>query len=165
MNVLLTGAPELRTRLVTALLDELERHVGGLQSYKDEEDGETVIAMRDLDDDSSTVLARPDGEGTEFGEYHIDVTQLSEMARSAIVDAIRRGDMIVIDRIGQLQMHSATFRESVRDAFRGGEDVLAVVDQEYVDEFSDEGEVITVTADNYDTVLHQLIDRFTEGKI
>jgi len=166
MNILLTGEPDVRAEVVSDLLDALERPIGGLQSYQDEADGADIIAMRDLNDDSSTVLAHEhDEEGTEFGKYHIHVEELSKMGRHAIIEAIRRGDMIVIDRIGQVQMHSATFRESVRDAFRGTEDVLAVVDAEYVDEFQDEGEVLRVTKDNREQVLRQLVDRFTRGKI
>lgn len=166
MNILLTGDPDVRAQVVSELLDELERPVGGLQSYRDEEDGSDIIAMRDLGDGHSTVLAHEHSEeGTEFGKYHIDVEDLSHMARHAIIEAIRRGDMIVIDRIGQVQMHSSTFRESVRDAFRGTEDVLAVVDEEYVDEFQDEGEVLRVDEDNREQVLRQLVHRFTHGKI
>lgn len=166
MNILLTGDPDVRARVVTELLEELDRPLGGLQSYQEERDGSDVIAMRDLSDDHTTVLAHEHSEdGTEFGKYHIDVGELSHMARHAIIEAIRRGDMIVIDRIGQAQMHSSTFRESVRDAFRGTEDVLAVVDEEYVDEFQDEGEVLRVDEDNREQVLRQLVHRFTHEKI
>jgi len=96
-------------------------------------------------------------DGPEVEELRIDVGTISDLSTRAITDAIRKGRLIVIDMIGRIEMHSSLFREAVRDAFRGSEDVIAIVEPEYVDEFEDEGHVLELREDNHEAVRDKIL--------
>ncbi|MDY6771314.1 MAG: nucleoside-triphosphatase [Candidatus Nanohaloarchaea archaeon] len=162
MNIILTGAPGVgKTRLVNEVVEELDVDIGGLVAKRDEDNGEIQeFTLKDLETGDEDVLASRDGDSGPVAKgFHINTETLNRMSKDAIEQAIRRGDLIVIDMIGTIEMHSSLFRESVRDAFRGSEHVLAVVQQEYVDEYKDEGEVIELTHDNYDEVKEQVLEK------
>lgn len=167
MNIILTGEPGVgKTRLVDEIVEELGREVGGIAVEK-EMDADSIQALRlqDRGSGETELLASTErDEGPKADELRIDVGTINDLSTRAINDAIRKGRLIVIDMIGRIEMHSSLFREAVRDAFRGSEDVIAIVEPEYIDEFEDEGHVIELREDNYDGVKEQILELLrTEG--
>jgi nucleoside-triphosphatase THEP1 len=140
------------------IVEELGREVGGI-AVEQETDADDLQALRlqDRGSGETDLLASTErDEGPEAGDLRIDVGTINDLSTRAIKDAIRKGRLIVIDMIGRIEMHSSLFREAVRDAFRGSEDVIAVIEQEYVDEFEDEGRVIELRDDNHDAVRDEI---------
>ncbi len=160
MNIILTGEPGVgKTRLVDEIVDELDREVGGIGVEKDAQDELQALRLQDRASGETDLLAsRELDEGPEAEGLRIDVETINDLSTRAINDAIRKGRLIVIDMIGRIEMHSSLFREAVRDAFRGSEDVIAIVEPEYVDEFEDEGQVIELEEDNRDAIKDRILD-------
>ncbi|MDY6777530.1 MAG: nucleoside-triphosphatase [Candidatus Nanohaloarchaea archaeon] len=156
MNILLTGGDDTDVSgLVEEVIEELEREVGGLKKQR----GEDAYKIVDLTTEEEDILASEDLEdGPTVGNLHINVDAINDVSKTAIKNAIRKGRLIVIDRISRMEMHSSAFREGVRDAFRGGEDVIAIVDPKYVDEFEEEGKVVRLTEDNREEIKRQLVE-------
>lgn len=166
MNIILTGETGVgKTRLVDEIIEELDRDVGGIAVEK-ETDADDVQALRlqDRGSGETDLLASEElEEGPEAAGLGIDVGTINDLSTRAIKDAIRKGRLIVIDMIGRIEMHSSLFREAVRDAFRGTEDVIAIVELEYVDEFEDEGRVLRLQEDNYAELKDEILRLLRTG--
>lgn len=158
MNLLITdGPPEQREQIIDRLLDEIDEPVGGIRRVS------ITPTKHEIEDMETKTRADVTDGNTErrptVEQKHIDVETLSETTEHAIDDAIRKGHVILIDTISKVEMHSSAFREAVRDAFRGGEDVIAFVDKGYVDMYREEGTVISMKGKETDDTVHTILTK------
>jgi nucleoside-triphosphatase len=65
----------------------------------------TLLATRDRD----TVLARP----APFGRYRVDLEAIEAVGVPALLEALERGQVIVVDEIGPMEILSPRFREAI----------------------------------------------------
>lgn len=152
MNLLITGGDdEQRAAIIDRIEDEFDATVGGVRRNSVGTDEHT---LEDIETgDQTSILTDDGGARTALEDKSIDVDRLSTITSEAINDAIRKGRLIVIDTISQVEMHSSTFREAVRDAFRGSEDVIAFVENGYVDMYREEGTVISMDGKDTEDVM------------
>lgn len=152
MNLLITGGNEdKRAAIIERIEDEFDVSIGGVRRTVVRNDEHK---LEDLETgEHASIIAEDDTEGTALDDKTIDVAEISTITSEAINDAIRKGRLIVIDTISQVEMHSSTFREAVRDAFRGSEDVIAFVENGYIDMYRDEGTVISIDGKDVDDAM------------
>lgn len=164
MNLLITGStPSQRETVINQLMERLEEPIGGLRRAKITP---VTHELEDVENGETTHVAGTDEEtGPQVEQKHIDVERLSDTAQAAIDDAIRKGRVIVIDTISKVEMHSSTFREAVRDAFRGSEDVIAFVDDQYVDMYDEEGRVINIDGQTPEEATRAILKKINEQDI
>lgn len=161
MNLLITGGDdEQREAIIDQIEDEFDATVGGVRRNSVGSDEHT---LEDIGTgDQTSILTDEDSSGTALEDKAIDVDRLSTITSEAINDAIRKGRLIVIDTISQVEMHSSTFREAVRDAFRGSEDVIAFVENGYVDMYRDEGTVISMDGRDTEAMMKTIRETLSE---
>jgi len=115
--MLLTGPPRAgKTTLAARLADELHAAgvaVGGFLTREIREDGERVGFTVEEIGGSSALLAHVAlPEGPMVGRYHVDVAAFEGLALPAIQRAARRGGIVIIDELGQMELFSSAFISS-----------------------------------------------------
>jgi nucleoside-triphosphatase len=95
------------------------------------------------------------------GKYGVDLAAFDQVALPALAS---RGDVVVIDELGKMELASAAFREAVADVFDADVAVVATVHR-FPDPFTDAlkrgHEVIEVKAENRGRLPGQIADRLT----
>jgi nucleoside-triphosphatase len=116
-RMLLTGPPRAgKTTLVGRLAGELAAAgvaVGGFVTREIREDGERAGFTVEEIGGSSALLAHVAlPEGPMVGRYHVDVAAFEGLALPAIQRAARRGGVVIIDELGQMELFSPAFISS-----------------------------------------------------
>lgn len=76
------------------------------------------------------ILAHTDIQSpNRVGKYGVDVQALEEVGVSAVEEATKRKEVVVIDEIGKMELFSAKFKEAVVSALNGNSMVLATIGQ------------------------------------
>jgi nucleoside-triphosphatase len=128
---LITGGPGVgKTTLVRQAVAAFSGRAGGF--YTEEirhggvRQGFRLVAL----DGTQATLAHISIPGPpRVGKYGVDMAALEEVGVASLDRAVAGGDLVVIDEIGRMELFSAAFRESVRQAVEGGHRVLGTVMQ------------------------------------
>lgn len=129
-NHLLTGPPRSgKTTAIERTVDQYPGTVGGIVSPERRVDGERVgFAIEALDTDDAATIASVDREtGPAVGKYRVDVDAIESVAVPALERARSEAELMVIDEIGPMQLHSDAFRTTVTDALDAAMPVLAAI--------------------------------------
>ncbi len=65
--------------------------------------------------------------GIRVGKYQVNLKDLNEIGVSAIKNAMKSADVIVIDEVGPMELKSSEFKKVVFEAFKSSKPVIAVV--------------------------------------
>ncbi len=131
MKVLVTGKPgcgksTLCIKVAQALGTNLK--VGGMISAEIREGGvRKGFKLVDLKTGEEGVLAHVAGSGPRVGKYCVNLYDLDAIGAGAIERATDACDLVVIDEIGPMELHSNTFIEAVRRAFEEAANILATI--------------------------------------
>lgn len=129
-NILITGNPGVgKTTLIQNIISKLHVSAGGFYTAKvrDERDrrwGFKIISM----DGQEGVLASVDIiSNHRVGKYCVDVEAMDRVGVTAVQDAMKHSDLIVIDEIGRMELTSKRFRDSVEQVLDSPKPVLGTV--------------------------------------
>jgi nucleoside-triphosphatase THEP1 len=97
----------------------------------------------------------------------VDTDALDRLGVSALRQALKESDLIVIDEIGKMELLSPLFREVVTQAINSGKRVLGTImlnPHPFADEIKrhPEVEVLLVTRDNRPQVMNEVLDWLVE---
>lgn len=114
---------------VVSVLKKKRCCVGGMISREVREGGTRVgFQILDLTNGRRGWLARVNQEhGPQVGKYRVNMEDLNFIGVRAIVDALVKCDVIVIDEIGPMELLSEKFKEATRKALKSDKPVLAIV--------------------------------------
>ncbi len=103
----------------------------------------------------------------QVSKYRVDTDSLDRVGVSALRQALKESDLIVIDEIGKMELLSPQFREAVTLAINSGQKVLGTImlnHHPFADEIKRHPEVETllVTRDNRAEVMSKVIDWLME---
>ena len=158
--LLLTGSPGVgKTSVLLRIVESLKAKgysVGGMLSREVQARGGRVgFEILDLSTGRKGWLARVSREqGPRVGRYHVNVGDLDEIGVRAIADAVVNSDVIIIDEIGPMELHSQKFREIVRKIAVSPKLVVGIVHWKAEDSLiaevkaRDDAEVHPVTLEN-----------------
>ncbi len=113
-------------------------------------------------DGSRAVLAHVDIRGPQrVGKYGVDVASLDRVAVPAMRRAIRVSDIVVVDKVGKMELLSPAFRETLLEALNGDRRLLGTVllpPHPFADQIKDNPrvEVLLVSKANRDQVLDKV---------
>jgi len=102
-------------------------------------------------------------EGPHVGRYRVNLGDLEGIGAEAIMSAINGSDVIVIDEIGPMELHSEKFREAVLKAAESLKLLVGVVHWKATDHLvnnikdRDDAEVRVVTIENRESLPIQLL--------
>lgn len=105
--------------------------------------------------------------GPRIGKYRVNLGNLEDIGAKAIRNAIRTADIIVIDEIGPMELHSQAFRQAVQEAMSAGKPVIATVHSKTTDAFvkaiktRTDTELIEVTVQNRANLHNLIIEKIT----
>ena len=68
-------------------------------------------------------------EGPQVSKYRVNVANVDAMSENAIGRALREADLVVIDEIAPMELHSGGFRRAVRAALDSPKPLLAIIHQ------------------------------------
>jgi nucleoside-triphosphatase len=130
--MLLTGPPRAgKTTLAGRLADELPAAgvaVGGFLTREIREDGERVGFTVEEIGGSNALLAHVAlSDGPMVGRYHVDVAAFEGLALPAIRRAARRGGVVIIDELGQMELFSPAFISSFNQLLEQAVPLVATV--------------------------------------
>ncbi|MGC8817079.1 MAG: NTPase [Candidatus Hadarchaeum sp.] len=134
-NFLVTGPPSSgKTTVVeraVALLRERGLRAGGIYCPEIRERGIRVgFKMIDLMTGEERILAHVDQPvGPQVSRYRVNVSNVDELSQAAIGRALREADLVVIDEIAPMELHSMGFRRAVLSALDSPKPLLAVIHQ------------------------------------
>lgn len=132
MKLLITGKPRSgKTTLCKRIIDSLgsEYKVGGMLTEEIKEGGvRRGFKVADLARGAEGILAHVNQEhGPRIGRYRVNLQDLKEVGEKAILDAVDACDLVVIDEVGPMELHSKGFIEAVGKAFNSDKHVIATI--------------------------------------
>jgi len=160
--ILLTGRPGIgKTTVLLRIVDELKKRnllVDGFVSREFREHGRRVgfkiISLSDGREGWLAHVMQP--TGPRIGKYKVCIEDLESIGVDAILRAIDKADVIIIDEIGPMELLSRRFKRAVYEAFNSGKPILGTIHyrirSSFLSEFKDKMDitVIEVTMENRD---------------
>jgi len=163
--LLLTGKPGTgKTALIKEAIAKTKIKAGGFYTEEirtgGERQGFRIITL----DGKEAILAHVNiSSPYQVSKYKVDTDRLDEVGVSALRQALKESDLIVIDEIGKMELLSPPFREAVWQAIDSGKRVLGTImlnPHPFADEIKHHPQVKTllVTRANRDEVLGDLLN-------
>ena len=93
-------------------------------------------------------------EGPQVGRYRVNIQDLDDIGAEAITSAVAESDLIVIDEIGPMELHSSKFKEAVLKAAESPKLLIGVIHWKASDSLltriknRDDADVRVVTVEN-----------------
>ena len=164
-----TGKTTVLQRTVEALKNA-EVEIGGMISHEvREEETRVGFEIIDLGTKKRGWLAhvnQPDGP--QVGKYRVILKDLEAIGAESIRNAVAKAQVIVIDEVGPMELHSLAFKEAVVQALSSSKPVLGVIHQRARDLLIDsirkraDAEIIEITYSNREHVHNLLVDKVNQ---
>ena len=162
---LLTGKPGTgKTSLIKQVVAEFKGRVGGFYTEEIREQeirlGFKLVTLAGQE----TVLSHVNIQSQyRVSKYGVDVVSLNRVGVSALHQAAKECDLIVVDEIGKMELFSTDFREAVLDIISRGKKVLGTImlqSNPWADAIKRQPQVkvVEVNRPNYNQVLGNLRD-------
>lgn len=167
----LTGCPGVgKTTALLRIAEDLKakgQSVGGMISREVRICGERVgFEILDLNNGRHGWLAHVNQKiGPRIGKYKVNMKDLEDIGVSAIEQAVRSMDVVVIDEIGPMELVSEKFQAAVWEAVESNKLVVGVVHwkarNKLVDKATtrEDAEVFTVTVENRIKLSDVIVER------
>ena len=163
--LLLTGQPGTgKTALIKEALARTKVKGGGF--YTEElrtggiRQGFRIVTL----DGREAILAHVDiSSPYQISKYRVDTDSLNRVGVSALRQALKESDLVVIDEIGKMELLSPQFKEAVTQAINSGKKLLGTImlnPHPFADEIKrhPEVQVLSVTRDNRPEVMKKVLD-------
>lgn len=170
MKIFLTGQPHSgKSTLLSRLIDSVQDKQGFLtQEIPDPENAGQRIGFEVVGSNSKkAVIAHVDNESDiRVSKYGVDMEAFGDFLGT--VSNPQAGNLLYLDEVGQMQLHSERFKELVNVYLDSSNDFIgtltAVHDDPFIEEVraNPDVEVIEVTLDNRDQLFIDLQKRFAE---
>jgi nucleoside-triphosphatase len=167
-SLLLTGKPGTgKTALIKEALAGTKVKGGGFYTEEIRTDGiRQGFRIVTLDDQEATLAHVRISSLYQVSKYRVDTDSLNRVGVSALRQALKESDLIVIDEIGKMELLSPQFREAVTLAINSGKKVLGTImlnPHPFADEIKRHPEVETllVTRDNRTEVMRKVLNWLT----
>jgi len=160
---LLTGRPGTgKTSLIKQVVAELKGKAGGFYTEEIRDRGTRLGFKLITLDGQEAILAHVNFPSRyRVSKYGVDVDSLDRVGVSALRQAARQCNLVVVDEIGKMELFSANFREAVLEIIGSGKRVLGtimLVSNSWADAIKRQPQVnlVEVTRTNYYRILDDL---------
>ncbi len=128
-NILITGKPGVgKTTLVKELIHHLKIEAGGFYTEEIRKRGERQgFKIVTLEGREGVLAFKGSSSPFRVGSYGVNLKDLEEIGVGALLKAVNKGMLVVIDEIGKMELFSFKFKEAVLAAFESSNKVLATV--------------------------------------
>ncbi len=127
--LLLSGKPGTgKTSLIKEAIDRVKIEAGGFYTQEIRSagvrQGFKIITL----DGKEAILAHINiSSPYQVSKYNVDIDSLNEVGISAVQQALKQNDLIVIDEIGKMELLSLQFQEVVLQAIQSGKKILGTI--------------------------------------
>lgn len=166
LKVLITGLPGCgKTTLCRKIIQALkDKKICGILSEEIREGGERKgFRIVDIKTGAEGVLAHVSlMEGPRVGKYRVNLSDVEKFSSAVEGDC----DLIIIDEVGPMELHSERFISAVRAAFESDRNVIATIHYKsrhpLVEELKrrEDVTIYEINQANRDTVLKEILRRF-----
>ena len=161
---LLTGRPGTgKTSLIKQAVAEMRGKAGGFYTEEIRSGGVRQGFRLVTLDGKDAILAHIDIHSPyRVSKYGVDVDSLDRVGVSALREAARECDLVVIDEIGKMELFSVSFREAVWQIIDSGKRMLGTImlnSNPWADDIKRQPQatLVAVTRANYHQVLEELL--------
>lgn len=162
---LLTGRPGTgKTSLIRQAIAEMGGKAGGFYTEEIRSGGvRQGFRLVTLAGESAILAHINIRSPYRVSKYGVDVNSLERVGVSALQEAARDCELVVVDEIGKMELFSPDFRETVLQLIECGKKVLGTImlsPDPWADAIKRQPQVnlITVTRDNHRQVLKEIMD-------
>lgn len=169
-----TGSPGIgKTTILLKTAEALEKKgykIGGMLSREAREKGARVgFEIIDIGTKRRGWLAHMrQSNGPQIGKYRVNLADLESIGALAIRNAVVNAQIIIIDEIGPMELHSSAFKEAVTEALSSGKPVIGVIHERAQDSLinsmrkRDDTQIIQVTRGNRERIHSLLIEKVNQ---
>jgi len=131
--IFLTGRPGVgKTTVFLRTVDDLRGRgviVGGMSTAEIRREGARIgFEVKDLSSGKSGVLAHVSlSSGPRVGKYRVNLRDLEEIGVMAIVEALRKMEVVAIDEVAPMELSSNSFVEALMMAVESGKPLLGTL--------------------------------------
>jgi len=162
---LLTGRPGTgKTSLIKQAIAGMGSKAGGFYTEEIRSRGVRLGFKLVTLDGQSAILAHIDIHSPyRVSKYGVDIDSLDRIGVSALNQAAKECNLVVVDEIGKMELFSANFREAVLRIIDSGKRVLGTImlnSNPWADtiKLKPQVKVIAITQTNYHQVLKDLLE-------
>jgi nucleoside-triphosphatase len=171
---LVTGSPGAgKTTILLETVEALKKKgykIGGMLSKEAREDGVRIgFEIIDFETKRRGWLAHVrQSNGPQVGKYKVNLADLESIGAAAIRNAAVNAQIIIIDEIGPMELHSSAFKEAVAEALESGKPVIGVIHERARDSLinsirkRDDTQIIQVTRSNRESLHSLLIEKVNQ---
>lgn len=130
MKIGVTGHPGVgKTTLVLRVMERVPLKCGGMITKEIRKIGRRVgFSVHDVLTGREGILAHIHLErGPKLGRYRINLRDLEQVGAAAIERAVEECDLVVIDEVGPMELHSERFIRAVEQALESDKHLLVTV--------------------------------------
>lgn len=126
---LLTGPPRVgKTTLIKQVVSEFHCKAGGFYTEEirehDQRRGFRLVTL----DGKDVVLSHVDFKSAyRVGKYGVNVEGLEQVGVTALLDAVRDCELLMVDEIGKMEMLSLKFRDAITHLISSNQRVLGTI--------------------------------------
>jgi nucleoside-triphosphatase len=169
--LLLTGKPGTgKTALIREALARTKVKGGGFYTEEIRTGGiRQGFRIVTLDGQESILAHVGISSPYQVSKYKVDTDSLNKVGVSALRQALKETDLIVIDEIGKMELLSSQFKEAVTQAINSNKKVLGTImlnphPHPFADQIKrhPEVEVVLVTRDNRTEVMKKVLNWLTQ---
>jgi len=160
---LLTGPPRVgKTTLIKQVVGEFRGTAGGFYTEEIREHGDRVGFRLVTLDGRDVALSHVDFKSAfRVGKYGVDVESLERVGVTALLDAARDSDLVVVDEIGKMEMMSLKFRDAITSLIASQRKVLGTILLHHhnwsdIIKVKPEVQVVMLNRNNYQQILSEV---------
>jgi nucleoside-triphosphatase len=170
----ITGSPGIgKTTILLKTAEALEKKgfkIGGMLSREAREDGARVgFEIIDFETKRRGWLAHVHQlNGPQVGKYRVNLVDLESIGAVAIRNAAVNAQIVIIDEIGPMELHSGAFKEAVAEALSSGKPVIGVIHERARDNLINairkrqDTQIIQVNRDNREGIHSELVEKVNQ---
>ena len=162
---LLTGSPGAgKTTIIREVVARLKARAGGFYTQEIRVGGVRQGFKITTLNGQDAILSHVDIRSPHHvSKYAVDVGSLDNIGVTALYQAIKESDLVIIDEIGKMELLSSSFREAVFKAINSGKKVLGTVmlhPHPFADKIKKHPQVkvIQVSRANHNQVLNEILN-------
>jgi nucleoside-triphosphatase THEP1 len=134
MKILLTGKPKSgKTTLLLKLIDQVKDSRGFAAKEVRENDIRIGFSLVDSSGRTAPLASTSKKTSYPLGRYYADVESLDEFIKPLF--SFKPNELLYIDEIGQMQLHSSKFKKLVAKYLQAGNHFLGTITCVYEDKF------------------------------
>jgi len=176
-HIFLTGPPRIgKTTIVLRVVDDLKIRgfkVGGMVSREILDGGVRVgFKITDLLNGVEGRLAHVNHKsGPKVGKYRVCLEDLEKVGARAILNACEKADLVVIDEVGPMELHSEPFKDSVLRALESNKIILGTIHWRAKTPFTEmirrreDVEIVEVRYENRNVLPKILVEKILSRRI